>query len=157
MRNFLKKNFSSGFTLVETMVVILILGFLVALAFPNFLRIRMNTNEQLMLSDLRVFSHANESYRASQNSPVYAPDIATLMEKGYINNAWLDPNDKNGYSFVYSPSENGATYSMEADALKPSPTGVNYYCVDQTGVIVGGFVSGLGTAAGCAGRNPNGV
>ena len=139
------------------MVVICIIGLLVAGALPNFLRIRMNSNEKLILSDLRVFSNANESYRAFQNSLTFAPDLNTLMEQKYINETWLNPNSKNGYSFVYAVGATGTTYSMEADVLQANVTGINYYCVDQTGVIMKGPAAGMGTATGCTGGNPIGT
>jgi len=154
MRNFLNKRFSRGFTLIEIMVVVAIIGLLVAAALPNFLRIKMNSNEKLILSDLRVFSNANESYRAFQNPPVFATDLNTLIDQKYINESWLNPNSKDGYSFVFTASPDGTTYSMEADTLKQDVTGVHTYCVDQTGIIVSGPEPGLGTAAGCVGGTP---
>lgn len=157
MKKFSRARLSGGFTLIEIMVVVCIIGLLVAVGLPNFLRIRMNSNEKLILSDLRVFSNANESYRAFQSPPAYAADIPALMERNYINETWLNPNSKNGYSFAYKASADGSTYSMEADVLRQDITGTHTYCVDQSGIIVGGPEPGLGTSAGCVGGNPVGA
>ncbi len=157
MKNFPRKRFQDGFTLIEIMIVIAILGLLVAAALPNFLRIKMNSNEKLILSDLRVFSNANESYRAFQSDLTFAPDLSALLDGDYINETWANPHNKNGYSFVYTAGATRLTYSMEADVLQMNITGTHFYCVDQTGVIVGGSEAGLGTANGCVGGTPIGT
>jgi len=154
MKKFFKNRCSNGFTLIEITVVIFIIGLLVAIGLPHFLRIKMNSNEKLILSDLRVFSNANESYRAFQRSLTYAPDLATLRTGDYINNTWIDPGRRNGYRFIYAPSDDGTTYSMEADPLELNATGVHTYCVDQTGVTVRSSEAGIGTAEGCVGGEP---
>jgi prepilin-type N-terminal cleavage/methylation domain-containing protein len=143
-----------GFTLIEIMIVVFIIGILVTMGLPSFLRMRMNANEALIRGDLRSFSAANESYRAVRNPPVYSPDIPTLISENYLDTTWTNPGDKHGYVFSYALGGSGTTYSAEADVLLPGVTGVNYYCVDQTGVIVRDAGGGLGTPAGCVGGNP---
>lgn len=151
MRSF---NLWRGFTLVEIVIVVAILGILVVLGIPNFLRVRLNANEGMIRGDLRAFSSANEGYRAFQNPPVYSPDISTLMNQNYIDSNWFNPGNRHGYNFSYVISANGGTYSLEADPVTPGITGVNIYCVDQTGIIVRGVAVGLGTAGGCVGGSP---
>lgn len=146
--------FNRGFTLVEIMIVVFIIGLLVAMAVPSFLRMRLDANEALVRADLRVFSTANESYRATQNPPAYADDIETLIDQNYLDDAWLDPGNRHGYDFVYAVSGDGSGYSLEADVLTENVTGINYYCVDQTGVIVKGDDAGMGTDSGCEDGTP---
>ncbi len=158
MKFFLRsKNSRQAFTLVEILIVVAIMGLLVATAVPSFIRVRINANEDVIRSNLRTFSTSNESYRALQNPPVYSPDIPTLINERYLDQTWLNPGNKHGYSFVYMRDGTGALYSLEADVLTPNVTGTNYYCVDQTGIIVSGPAAGLGTAAGCSGGTPIGA
>ena len=153
---FIKLN-QRGFTLVEIMIVVAIIGLLAAIAIPNLLRSRLNSNEGAMKLDMHAFSVANASFAAAQNPPEFAANIAALQAApAYIDATWGTAQGKHGFTQAYAGggAGNPNTYSLLVAPLTAGVTAVNTYCVDQTGVIVGSVVGAgapAGGAAGCAG------
>lgn len=56
------KNHKSGFTLVEIMIVVVIIGLLAGLAMPAFKRVQMNSQNARTANDVRVFAGMMETF-----------------------------------------------------------------------------------------------
>ncbi len=55
-------NRHSGFTLVEIMIVVAIIGLLAAIAIPNFVRARSTSQQNACINNLRLIDAAQQQY-----------------------------------------------------------------------------------------------
>lgn len=85
------QKYKLGFTLVEVMVVVAIIGLLAAIAVPNFLRSRKNANASACVNNLRAIDHAVQQW-AIENKKAgtdIVPDpLMTSDIPGYLKSAW---------------------------------------------------------------------
>lgn len=85
---FMKKNNKKGFTLVELMVVVAIIGVLVAIAVPVYNNSQKTAKTNACLANSRIIEGAIEMYRIDENE---APtDLADLVPK-YIKETPVCP------------------------------------------------------------------
>lgn len=65
---FTKLREKKAFTLVEIMIVVAIIGLLIAIALPNFVRARNTARTGLCENNLRLIGHALEQWRIETNA-----------------------------------------------------------------------------------------
>lgn len=66
-----------GFTLVELLIVVAVIGIIAAIAIPNLIRARISANESQAVGDTRTIISANHAY-ASANCGYYAEKLECL-------------------------------------------------------------------------------
>ena len=74
-----------GFTLVEIMIVIAIIGLLCAIAIPNYVRARANSQASACINNLRELSNAADQFALEHGKttgyPIAYPDDVTAYIK----------------------------------------------------------------------------
>lgn len=107
-----------GFTLVELLIVVAIIGVLATLLMVNFVGVRQRARDAQRKSDLRQIQSALEIYRSDNNSyPVSIPGCgATFSANGttYMQKVPCDPLNASPYIYTYVPGGGNTTYSLYA-------------------------------------------
>jgi len=104
----MRNNKRKAFTLVEIMIVVLIIGILLAIAVPNFIKARQNSRVQTVVGNLKQIESAKEQWamdqgKTSADVPVQADLVPQYMKK-----------------WPFGPVGNGADYV--AGAVNAAPT-----------------------------------
>ena len=124
-----KRTPQAGFTLLEVMVVIVILGILASLVVPNLLGNKEKADQQKVVTDLVALENSLDMYKldnsvypsteqglqALVSKPAGAPEPRNYRNGGYIKRLPQDPWG-NEYQYL-SPGEQGEIdiYSLGAD------------------------------------------
>lgn len=102
--NRFKKN--KGFTLVEIMIVVLIIGILLAIAVPNFIRARENSRARTCVANLRQMEAGKEQWAMENQAGAAAVPVWADLTPAYLKAQPTCPS--------------GGTYTIGAISANPT-------------------------------------
>jgi type IV pilus assembly protein PilA len=91
--------FSKGFTLVEIMIVVVIIGLLAAMAIPAFQKVRQSSQDKAVLNNMRQLGAAADQYFLEFGTST--ADIVSLVGSSYYIKA-LNTVANENYPAVYT-------------------------------------------------------
>jgi prepilin-type N-terminal cleavage/methylation domain-containing protein len=105
----MKRNMKrKGFTLVEIMIVVLIIGILLAIAVPNFIKARESSRSRTCVANLRQIEAAKEQWAMENQQGAAATP------------AWADLVGANAYMKAQPSCPSGGTYTIAAVSANPT-------------------------------------
>lgn len=91
---------SGGFSLLELIIVITVIGILAAIAVPNLIQVPRRADEAVLRTNLRTIRQVIDQHNADQG--FFPPALETLVEEGYLRNVPLDPiTEASEWGLVY--------------------------------------------------------
>ena len=129
-----------GFTVIELMIVVVILGVLLAITIPNYMRMQMQARDAGVKSNSHAVQVAAEDF-AVKNGGVYPAD---LTDAGTTGETVLDGLPQN--QRLLNPFTRARTEPIDGAAVNKGETGYEPV-VDGSGANVGYVITGVGAGA----------
>ena len=150
-----------GFSLIELLIVVAIIGIIAAIAIPNLLKSRQAANEASAIGSVRTLGTAQATYQSTRGKGKdFAANLAALQADGAIDSA-LGGGTKSGFTFTCAGTASttaGAPSFFDTSAAPQSTgnfgTGNRWFYSNETYVLYQSSTSAVTVPAGPGTRVP---
>ncbi|HBR56233.1 MAG TPA: pili assembly chaperone [Blastocatellia bacterium] len=145
-----------GFSLIELLIVVVIIGIIAAIAIPNLLAARRSANEGSAISSLRTLHGAQMTYAATSGNGNFAGTVGTVGASAMVEMAAVSLVDnvlatgtKSSYAFVGDRTAASTTVpaTFYFSAVPTSASGLTQTGTRRFGIATPGVIVADATAA----------
>lgn len=129
----LNHNRERGFTLIELMIVVVIIGILAALAIPRFMTATTRSKQSEAKQLLKQIYTMQRAYR--QENGVYT-DMGTQAAGGSFANIGVEIMTNAKYTYVMTAADPTLDFLCTATANLDDDAAIDTWTIDQTGTLL---------------------
>ena len=134
-----------GFSLIELLIVVAIIGILASIAIPSLLASRRAANEGSAQASVRTIMSAQATYRNTVGNGAYSDTLVELGNETLLDNVLGadDPSTKSGYTFeIVEQAGTGASAVFGVYGFPTVTDGVSQTGSRRFGLIENGVLHG---------------
>ncbi len=122
-----------GFSLVELLIVLLIIGIIAQMAIPHLMQSKLAANEASAITTVRSVLNAETLYVTTAGAGKYGT-MANLVS-GMLVDSVVGSSTKDGYVFSISLGAANTSFSLGARPMGYLTSGIRSFYADETAVI----------------------